>query len=273
MWKSKYETKTYTVEEKFSNISVHSVTSDVEIVLTDDGSCRVECDETTRLGYYVHVNDDTLMVEVSDTRKWYDHISILGDLGEKKLTVYVPMAEYGSVCVDNNTGDVRLSSGMVANSFDVKANTGDVKCVSVKALQSLFVSTNTGDINIDNADATDVEISTTTGKINVYKMWCNNLDVDLSTGDVWLDEVVALGYFDIECTTGSVTIESSDASSINIKTNTGNVYASFITGKIVFADTTTGEIDIPHSTSGAPCNIKTTTGDITVEIKPLKEDK
>ena len=72
---AKLQNSTYTIEETFQNISVHTDTADVVFVLSDDKLCKVACYERENTQHLVTAKNGTLDISNSDTRKWYEYIS------------------------------------------------------------------------------------------------------------------------------------------------------------------------------------------------------
>ena len=89
---SKYETNTHEIREDFSSIEVRTDTADLTLLPSEDGVCRVVCQEQKNNSHEVKVENGTLVIRLVDNRRWYEHISI--GWGSSKLTVYLPKSEY-----------------------------------------------------------------------------------------------------------------------------------------------------------------------------------
>ena len=103
---SKYETNTYTITDKFSNILINTNTADITFALSDDDICKVESFEEKNIKHLVEVKDSTLTINVVDERKWFNYIGF--DFYSPKLTVYLPKSEYKSLVIENSTGDILI---------------------------------------------------------------------------------------------------------------------------------------------------------------------
>lgn len=241
-----YETNTYAVEaEAFSSIRIDADTADVVFVLSENGECKVVCEERDDMKHSVSAENGTLAVKHVDSRKWYDHIALFS-LGMEKITVYLPKTEYESLYITNDTGDIDVPSAFEFESIDIALSTGDVR--------------------LSSSVSGDIRIKISTGRISIKDVTCGNLYLVGSTGDVRLENVIAAGVFDIERSTGDVSFESCDAASVKIETDTGDVRGTFLTDKIIHADSDTGRVNVPRSTSGGLCEIETDTGNIIIEI-------
>lgn len=278
------ETNTYEIVGSFKNISISTIDSDVEFVLSDDGVCRAVCDEPQRMKHAVDVRDDTLFIDVTDERRWYDHIGIFG-LRSPKVTVYLPSEEYHSLLISSRTGDTKIPSGFVFRGVDISATTGDVRFFADTA-GALDIRVTTGDVRIENVSAASVTLSVstgdirasgincsedmlikvTTGEAKLSGVTCKNLSSTGSTGDIELTDVVAFEKFHITRSTGDVEFKRSDAAEIYVKVSTGDVEGTLLTEKIFVTDTSTGSVKVPQTVSGGKCEIKTSTGDIKISI-------
>ena len=101
-----YETNTYEIAETFRSISVITDTADIVFARSDDGNARVICREEVKAKHSVTVENDTLIIEMIDTRSWRDYIGFR--LGAPKITVYLPNTEYDTLTIDENAGDIDI---------------------------------------------------------------------------------------------------------------------------------------------------------------------
>lgn len=280
-----WETTAYNITDDFGKISVVSDTADVSFLPSDDGKCRVECKERKNMKYSVATIDDgTLSIELVDSRRWYEYISFFS-FGKETVTVYLPNAEYESLYVRNDTGDVEIGDAFSFGKIDIALSTGDVRCfASVKGALTVKASTgyitvsdtevgsmelraSTGDIKLSGvACAGNVSVKVSTGRVSLTDVTCADLHTEGDTGDIRLDGVIASGSIRAERDTGDVYLDSCDAASLKIKTNTGHVKGTLLTDKIFYVKSDTGNIRVPTSTEGGLCEIETDTGDVKIEI-------
>ncbi len=279
----KYETDDYEISESYKNISVVTDTADIEFLPSESSKSRVVCYEEMSAKHSVSVKDGTLVIEIVDERKWYEHIGI--NFGTPKITVYIPQGEYGALSVKASTGDAKIpenfkfesidicqSTGDVTNrasaqeSITIKTSTGDIYTQNISA-RSLNLAVSTGKINVSDVNCEgDVKIAVSTGKTNITGLNCKNLITSGNTGDITLDNAVAAEKFDIKRSTGDVRFNSCDAGEIFVKTDTGSVKGSLISDKVFIVETSTGKVSVPKSTTGGRCEITTDTGNVKITV-------
>ncbi len=280
---TKYETNTYDIVEEFENISINTDTADVLFVLSASGKCKVECVEEASTKHNVLIKENTLNIDVNDTRKWYDYISFFS-FGTPKITVYLPSDKYALLTVNASTGDIEIPKEFTFDSIEIKASTGDVNS-SASAIRDLKIklstghidiqdiaagnmnlTTSTGSINIKSVDCSGkIEMRVSTGKTNLTDVKCESLSSNGNTGDMKLRNVIATKDFNITRSTGNIKFENSDANEIFIETDTGDVKGSLLSDKVFITETDTGNVSVPKSTTGGKCEISTDTGDIKIE--------
>lgn len=281
---AEYETNTHEIKEEFDSISVNTDTADVIIAPSDDAGCRVECCEEEKAQHSVSVEDNRLVIKINNERSWYDYIGLR--MGMTKITVYLPVAEYKSLYIDENTGNVEVPDGFLFEEAEIALTTGDVKFAS-SVSDRLKMSTSTGNILMENASAGSVDLSVTTGDLRVTNIeckgdvrvfsstgktyltdvMCQNLVSDGSTGDIFLNHVMAAEKFSIERMTGDVKLDGSDAGEIVIKTTTGDVTGTLLSEKIFAVKSNTGDEDVPDTTTGGRCKVDSQTGNIEIKIE------
>lgn len=240
----KYETNTYQINENFSNISMNTDTADILFIPSDDKMCKVVCYEMSDMKHTTTVQNDTLTINVTDEREWYDHIGIT--LGSPKITVYLPKTEYDSLAIKEDTGDIEVPKDFKFGSIDIATSTGDITVSGVTC-------------------EGDLKINVSTGKVNLTDIKCKSLISDGSTGDFSLKNVIATEKFSIERSTGDVKFDDCDATEIWVETDTGDVTGKLLSEKIFITQTSTGDVNVPKSTNGGKCEITTSTGDIHIK--------
>lgn len=279
----KYETNRYGIYENYENISIVTDTADIVFVPSENANTSVVCYEQKHEKHSVAVKDGTLVIEIVDTRKWYEWIGI--SIESPKITVYIPQGEYGALSVKAGTGNVEMPENFKFERIDVSVSTGAVKCMA-SASEEIKITTTTGDIRVENAFADSLDLSVSTGeviaksitcagdvKINVSTgcakladVTCKNMTSNGRTGDISLKNVIAAGQFLIERSTGDVKFDGCDASGIFVKTSTGSVNGSLLSDKVFITQTRTGSIDVPKTVSGGRCEITTDTGSIKITV-------
>ncbi len=280
---SKYETSKYEINDGFSAIAVDIDTADITFVASENETCTVECYERTNEKHTVAVKDGALVIELVDSRKWYEHIGI--NFGSPKITVALPETVYSSLIIKGSTGDIALPKDFKFESIALSVSTGDIDC-SASATERIQISASTGDICVENVSAAaldlsvstgrvtvtdvtcagDVTVKVSTGKVFLTDVACKSVISDGNTGDITLKNVKATEKFTIERSTGDVHFDGCDAAELLVKTDTGDVKGSLLTEKVFVTKTDTGRINVPATTSGGRCQITTDTGNIKITI-------
>lgn len=240
----KYETNTYEVTDDFNSISMLTDTADILFVQSDDKICKVVCYEMSDMKHTTTVQNDTLTINVTDEREWYDHIGIT--LGSPKITVYLPKTEYDSLVIKEDTGDIEVPKDFKFGSIDISTSTGDITITGVTC-------------------EGDIVINVSTGRANLTDIKCKSFISDGSTGDISLKNVIVTEKFSIERSTGDVKFDACDATEIWVETDTGDVTGNLLSEKIFITQTSTGDVHVPKSTNGGKCEITTSTGDIYIK--------
>lgn len=281
----KLETNTYEIEEEFNNIIITTKEADITILPSTDGKCKVVCYEEEKVKHKVKVDSDTLVVDVKDSRKWYDYVNILS-FSTPKITVYIPEDKTVSLYINGSTGDVEIPSELNFENVGISASTGDVKCYA-SASGNIRIELNTGKIELAGLSAEsislttstgkadlkmigcsgDVSIATGTGKVKINALDCKNLYSTGNTGDIKLIGVIATEKFNIERNTGDVEFYNCDANEIFVKTSTGNIEGNLLSDKIFFTQTSTGDVNVTKSTTGGKCELTSSTGNIEISIE------
>lgn len=280
---NKFETNTHKIADDFNNISINTSTADIVFELSDDNTCSIVCYEKAKQKHSIYVQNDTLLLELSQNKNWHDHIEI--NFSTPKITVFLPEMQYESLNINEYTGDVKIPKNFNFESIDIVASTGDVD-ISATTLGNTNIKVTTGDVRVENSSAKSLNISVSTGKVEVSNtnveddfyvrvstgksylasVNCKNFVSIGDTGDISLENVIATEKFSIERTTGDIEFKSCDAGKIVVKTDTGDVKGNLLTNKIFFTQTDTGKINVTKSTSGGKCEITTDTGDIKITV-------
>lgn len=279
-----YETNTFEINEEFKDVSIETNTDDIVFAPSDDGKCSVVCYDQNNLIHSAIVKDETLFVQVADTRKWYNYIGI--NFGQPKITVYLPEREYGRLFVKTDIGDVEMPKEFWFDSLDISVSTGDVSNFAC-ASGNIKIETSTGDIFTQNISADKLELSVSTGKVTaenvnclgdivvkvstgkagLTNIQCRNFTSIGSTGDLSLKNMIATEKLWMERSTGDIHFDGCDAAGITIITDTGDVTGTLLTEKIFMTETDTGKINVPQTVTGGICQVTTDTGDIRIALQ------
>jgi len=277
------QTNLHEISDSFHSISIDTDTSNITLLPSPDGTCRVECLETDKLRHNVKVEDGTLSVTGQDHRQWFDYIGIFQKSPGLKL--YLPERIYKELSIDTHTGNITLPKDFSFDSISIHATTADVSCEAsaTNAVEihlttgdlrlantktgTISLSSDTGDMKLEHIDCErDISITRTTGDLNMESVTCGTLSVSSDTGDAELRNVIVDGQLSIKASTGDVTFDRCDGGNITVNTTTGDVKGTLLTGKQFSGTATTGSVRLPQSTTGGQCKINTTTGDIHITV-------
>ena len=285
---SKLTQQEMTVKESFDSIHIDTADCDVNFAMfSGRDDCMVAFREMDGVNHSVVVEDGTLKIKMTDDRKWTDYVGIFHVFGQSEsmeMTVYLPAAEYDSLQVRTETGDITLTQEPFFREVMLRSDTGDISCVMGVAGDLLDCMTSTGDITVQNSAPGSIKLQSNTGDLKVsvvavdeIHMTTNTGEVDAQnvnaqiftctsdTGEVELEGVLAEDYLQIRTTTGDVGIENCDAGRVDIETDTGDVEGHFLTPKRFSAVSDTGNVNLPHTREGGECRIESNTGDIHFE--------
>ena len=238
-----YETNTHTLQDDFANITIQSKHADIHFVPSEE--CKVVCYEMQMVRHVVYVEENTLIIETVDERKWYDYIGIT--VTTPKITVYLPTKAYNSLVIQGDTGDIKVCGA----SYD-----------------TIDLSVSTGNITLSEAVCTgDVTARVSTGDATLENVTCKNLFSTGNTGNLLLKNVIASESFSIERSTGDIKLEGCDAAELHVETNTGSVKGNLLSEKVFIVKTNTGKVSVPPTTSGGTCKITCNTGDVILHVE------
>lgn len=283
-----FEEKTYTVEEGFANISVDCAECDVRLVRSEDEVCRVVCPESEKIFHSVKVNNNTLTVERTDNRKWYECINFYWGKTER-ITVYLPQSKYDELYIKSVSGDIEIPKSFSFADAEIKSTSGDVSLLAavendvfVKTVsgevhiggiisKSLDVKTTSGDVAVGSAVLEErLNVKTVSGNIELSDIECNSLETESTSGDMNFSDAYAAENMHIKSVSGDVSLTGCDSDTLWIKTTSGDVSGSLLTEKTFVTDTESGDVDVPNSVGGK-CEVKTTSGDIEFTIPSVQD--
>lgn len=278
-----YVTNNHEIAEAYTDIRIIGNTADIVFVPSEDSQTMVTCHEQEAMRHAVSVKDGALTIEIEDTRKWYQYLSIGFD--SPKITVALPVGAYGALSIQSSTGRVEIPREYGFASLDISQTTGHVTCaasvsgdlkiktttgsIAVRdtAVGSMNLSLKTGRLTVQDVRCVgDAWIGVSTGDATVTRLHCASLTSGGSTGDITLNDVIAEGRIAVERSTGDVKLNRCDAAALSLKTDTGDVEGSLLSSKVFVYHTDTGDVDLPRTTTGGLCEIETDTGDIEFKI-------
>lgn len=259
------ETKAYALRDTFHNISVNVVESDIEFAVSSDTQCKVICSESSRIRHNVTIEDDTLVITRTDTRKWYERLDI-NLFNDYSVTVYLPEGIYASLNALSISGKIEVTSGLSFDNVNLSSTSGNISFLGT-ANEQLDILTISGGISIQNLLEGNINAISTSGKVELSNISANNLYAKSISGKIELSFVVLNDAANIETVSGRIELNRCDASSFDINTVSGKVEGSLLSSKNFITSTASGNVQVPYSDSSAgECKIETTSGNINIEI-------
>ena len=238
-----WETKTYAVEDSFTNITIQGKDAAVFLVPATDGKCKVVCTENEVIYDKVAVVDNTLTIERVDESKWYNNIGV--HFGEIEITVYLPENEYEALFIDNSGGRIDVPGDFTFSEAEVKNSSGKINFmadatgalkventsggiyVGDNSVGSLSVNGTSGSIEVMSVIATgDVEVAGSSGGIGVTEVECANLSAENVSGTMRLYKIAATGDVSVNGTSGSLNIESVECKNLTGSDSSGKIYCT-----------------------------------------------
>lgn len=229
------------VSESFHSVVIDTADCDVSFMIYNgEADAQVVVMEQENTGHSVGVEDGILKVKMNDNRTWKDHISI-GQPERMEMTVYLPNAQYESLRITTDTGDIKLPGALSANEVLLRSDTGDVwleggpvdelDCmlstgdITVRGGEGkkMTLRTGTGKLDVRDTTAEELHLGISTGKTEVENVIASIFTVNGGTGDVEAENVQAEEYLQVFTDTGDIDVANSDAPTVNIATDTGDI--------------------------------------------------
>lgn len=277
----KYVSSTYDITEPFEDISIDTGSIDVNFVPSKDNRCKVECKETDKQSHYIHVENNTLMIEEENTGDWFDNIHIGFYWENTHIDVHLPENIYNNLYISGRSGNIYIPDNFSFNKADITISSGEVNFAG-DVKNDLSVSATSGDIKLINVKAQNIESSITSGDIECYDLLCyNRMNMSATSGDISLERCNSDYFYSkvtsgdteldecnigldmsIEAKSGDIDIYRCDAQTLDLESKNGDITGVLLTDKIFYAESQNGDVDIPRTMSGGRCEAHTKNGDI-----------
>ena len=206
---TEFETNNYEINENFKNISVITNTADIEFRISENSKSSVVCFEEKNAKHSAMVKNDTLEIKVHDTKKWYEHIGI-EFVSTPKITIFLPEKQYGTLFINESTGDIEISKNFSFENIDISVSTGDINLNSIIAERSLNLETSTGDIKFISCDANEIFAKTSTGNITGDLLTDKIFIAQSDTGKIDVPKTTSGGKCELTTDTGDIIIKKSN---------------------------------------------------------------
>lgn len=176
-----YHTATYPVQESFSAIQVDVTDCDVQILPSQDGTCRVECLESKTSAYIIEVKQDVLTVSQNETGAWYKHVGIY--LGPVELTIYLPQEQYEHLSVASLSGTVTVPDNFSFDKVQVYTTSGSVY-LTAQVTEEVCVDTVSGELELTGAQPQDLRLQSTSGNVTLTDYNAQTIHIETISGNV-----------------------------------------------------------------------------------------
>lgn len=278
-----FVTNTYEIDEEISSISVNGAECDVRIIPSEDGHCKVVCQESDKISHSIGVENNKLIIERHDNRKWYEHIGVYW--GDMEVAIYLPQGEYDDLYAKNLSGDIDIPEGFSFESAEVQSTSGNVRFhaavsgelsaqstsgevyIGNSAPTKLTATSTSGNVTVDNVTVREsVTVKAVSGDMKLSGIRCKSVIANTTSGKIDFSDVITTESIRAESVSGDIDLHMCDGADLRFKTSSGDVSGTLLTEKIFLTDTTSGDVDVPRSVSGGECEVTTVSGDIAFDI-------
>lgn len=256
----RYTESTHPVAGEFTAISVETSLANVTVLPSEDGTCRAVLCEQEGLTHTVAVEDGTLRITETDTRRWYEKLI---NLRSPSITLYLPEGSYGALTVSLSTGDVTLSEGFTFASLTLRGSTGDVAC-RADVLGAIDVRLSTGDVLLEGISAGAITLTASTGDTALTGVTCTSLTSSRSTGHTRLDGMSAEGDVTLTSSTGRIGLSRVSAGALSLYVSTGRTDLADVTATTLTSEGDTGDVTLINTVLSGAMSITRSTGDVTL---------
>ncbi len=280
----RFDDNEYEFNEEVQDIKINTNLANIQFLPSSNSKTKVILHEQRNLHHSTKLENQTLTINVEDTRKWYDYINNI-TFETPNITVYLPENLYGNLSINTATGSIEIPENFKFESINLATKTGSIKNYA-SADSNITLKTDTGAILVEKVMANTIESSTLTGKVNIANVTCQseikisistgktnltnikskNIISNGNTGSILLENVIASEKISIERQTGNVKFKDSDAKEIYVNTTTGSIKGNLLTDKTFFTQSKTGSVDVPKTISEERCEINTITGSIKITV-------
>lgn len=284
-----YHTVEHTPDAPFTAVVIEGNTeADILLRLADDGQCRVVAHEQERFPTTVTVEDGVLVIRELTKRRWYDYIQLL-PMQPPKLTLYLPAADYASLSVTTDTGEVEVADTLSFGDVTVHTSTGDtrLRCAVTGMLhvtattgaidirsctpRAVTLALDTGNVVLCDVTATeDISVTTSTGRQELSDISCRALRLRSSTGNIECQRIEAAGALQCRASTGRISLSRTKCDALQGRTSTGGIVCQQleVQGQLTM-ETTTGDVQLTDC-DAAQLHITTDTGDVSGTLRTDK---
>ena len=262
--------KVYTVSDEFSNIEINCAEFNIQILPSQDETCKITSWEGKNPENSVDVENGTLKIKSISKRKWYEHISIM--IGQSRtVTIYLPKRDgaYGALSANSAGGNITLSSELEFNSVKLISVSGDISAEFSKA-DSLHLQSTSGNVKAGGLAAASLTAKSTSGDIRLLDINAIKAIATSVSGNITLENFTAKETAQAAATSGDIKLKGFDANIYDLKTVSGNIKGTVKSPKSFKTSTVSGNVDVPDIPDLSICSASTTSGDIKITVEQKK---
>lgn len=157
----------------------------------------------------------------------YSSLHLQTDTGDIRVTDVTAAQD---IVLQTDTGDIELTGGNAAN-IAATADTGDIRLSDVTATQKITLKSDVGDLTLNSVSAAEIEAGADTGNISVSGVGAGTITLATDTGDI--RGTIAGKQNDytisVQTDTGSANLQSggSGANRLTASTDVGDIELYF----------------------------------------------
>lgn len=275
-------TNTYTPTQAFTGISVSGAECDVQLLPSENGACKVVCNETDKITHTVAVENGTLTIRSVDNRKWYEHIGFYWNITRPiQVLIYLPDRAYDTLAVRTASGTVDVPSDFSFTRADVDSASGDIRFAAAVS-GDLSVKSVSGNVEVSGTDPQNLTAQSTSGDVKVAsvsvgaafyaktisgvqrisQVSCQSAEIYATSGDVTVDSLKASGTFSCRTISGWQKLSSVTCQSAEIHSTSGDAALSdLIASESIRMETVSGNLTLIRC-DAASLWLKTVSGNV-----------
>ena len=261
-----FHTESVTAEASFSEIQIKGSYHLLQVVRSEDGTCRAEFDASDKITTTVEVADGVLTVQQKDLRKWYEFLGWSGNRGD--LTLFLPEKDYTKLTVDSGSGSVELKTPYAFGEVNIEVGSGKISAQGLTA-ESLKTYIGSGSGTLSGVTVNGAFTATlSSGSMNLTGVRAASLSTKISSGKLTMTETVVAQNAEMHISSGSVILDGFDAATMDVHISSGSLRGTLLTAKNFDTHASSGSIEVPPSDSSAGlCKIQVSSGSAKLEIK------
>jgi|GEM_PF-4673594 len=214
-----------TYEDPLTQLIIDVAIRDISIQTTEDEHITIEHYRRDNEDWSITFEDGVLLITQESRRIFsFDWTWLWSSNHRMDLIIKIPSTYEFDIHANTDTGRIELSGFQSLGDVLLETNTGKIEVEEIDATK-LNLYTDTGSIYLDEADVLeDIDIDTDTGSVHVDHTSSNSIVVEVSTGSINLTDV-EINQVDLKSNTGSIEVSGIDLTNrtLRLSTDTGNV--------------------------------------------------